>query len=60
MKDLATEIVDELEPPHGWQDEDNRAELIDVALNMLKFMSVDDVLENMRTMFRAISSEYGE
>lgn len=60
MEDLAEQIVVDLEPPAGFQFEDSLRQLKECALAMLEEMDPDTVEECMRTIFRVVSSEYGE
>ena len=60
MEDLASEIVAGLEPPAGWSNLGSVRELEDCARTMLDEMDPDTVEECIRTMFRVVSSEYGE
>lgn len=60
MKDLAREIVAELEPSEGWWKTDTENELVSIAETLLEVMCADDVQDVMDDMIRTMRSEYGE
>lgn len=60
MQTLVKQIVSELEPPAGWRLDTSVSELEDCAATLLEELDPDTVEECMRTIFRVVSSEYGE
>lgn len=60
MKDLAREIVAEIEPDTGWWNSNTEDVLVEIADEMLETMDVDSVQSCLERAHRAIAAEYGE
>lgn len=59
-KDVAREIVAELEPSEGWWKDSTEETLVEVAGDMLGVMNAESVQETLESVIGALRNEYGD